>query len=88
MDYAAKAATALAYSGYREEMEEDPSLSSKLKNGLVVRFVEHPERLLRRNVLKEKVGFGKDGLTYSSTATPKQGPTKLGDQSESEEDQD
>ena len=46
MDYAAKAATALAYSGYRDEMEEDTTLSHRLKDGLVARFVEHPSRLL------------------------------------------
>jgi hypothetical protein len=70
MDYAAKTATALAYSGYREEMEVDANLSGKLKNGLVVRFVEHPERLLRKNSLQETVGFGESGLTYSSSAVP------------------
>lgn len=70
MDYAAKAATALAYSGYREEVDDDEDLSSKLRDGLVVRFVEHPERLLNKNRIKETVGFNKDGLSYSSVVTP------------------
>jgi len=74
MDYAAKAATALAYSGYRDEMEQDVQLANKLKNGLVIRFLEHPERLLHRNTIKEQIGFGKDGLSYTSTATPPNEP--------------
>jgi hypothetical protein len=47
MDYAAKAATALAYSGYRDEMSDDADLSKRLKDGLLIRFLEHPSRLLK-----------------------------------------
>jgi hypothetical protein len=54
MDYAAKASTALAYSGYIDEMESDPELSKRLKDGLVLRFLEHPSRLIGR-----KNGAGK-----------------------------
>lgn len=48
MDYAEKAAASLAYHGYKSEMESDASLLERLKNGLLVRFSEHPERLLRK----------------------------------------
>lgn len=48
MDYAEKAAASLAYHGYKSEMEADPSLLERLKNGLLIRFSEHPERLLRK----------------------------------------
>jgi hypothetical protein len=47
MDYAAKAATALAYSGYRDEMGDDADLNKRLKDGLLIRFLEHPSRLLK-----------------------------------------
>lgn len=47
VDYAEKAAASLAYSGYRSEMEADPDLLLRLKDGLLTRFSEHPERLLR-----------------------------------------
>jgi hypothetical protein len=47
MDYAAKSATALAYSGYRDEMSDDAELSKRLKDGLLIRFLEHPSRLLK-----------------------------------------
>lgn len=48
MDYAEKAAASLAYHGYKSEMEADVTLLDRLKNGLLVRFSEHPERLLRK----------------------------------------
>lgn len=47
VDYAEKAAASLAYSGYRSEMEADSDLLLRLKDGLLTRFSEHPERLLR-----------------------------------------
>lgn len=47
LDYAEKAAASLAYHGYKSEMESDHSLLERLKSGLLVRFSEHPERLLR-----------------------------------------
>jgi hypothetical protein len=50
MDYAAKASTALAYSGYRDEMGDDMDLSKRLKDGLLMRFLEHPSRLLGSRV--------------------------------------
>lgn len=71
MDYAAKANTALAYSGYRDELGNDPKLSSKLRDGLVVRFLEHPERLLSRATATEEVDLGPDGVSYKSiSASP------------------
>jgi hypothetical protein len=60
MDYAAKSATALAYSGYRDEMADDPELSRQLKDGLLVRFIEHPSRLINgnsRDDLKNTLGM-------------------------------
>jgi hypothetical protein len=50
MDYAAKASTALAYSGYRDEMNDDAELSKRLKDGLLIRFLEHPSRLLKNGI--------------------------------------
>ncbi len=71
MDYAAKANTALAYSGYKDEVSDDPGLSRKLRDGLIVRFIEHPERLLSRSAGTEQVKLGPEGVTYtSSSATP------------------
>jgi hypothetical protein len=48
MDYSEKAAASLAYSGYSEQMDADPSLLNQLKASLLVKFNEHPERLLGR----------------------------------------
>ncbi len=47
MDYAEKAAASLAYSGYRDQMDVDEELLRQLKGSLLVKFAEHPERLLR-----------------------------------------
>lgn len=47
MDYAEKAAASLAYSGYREQMDTDEDLLRQLKSSLLIKFAEHPERLLR-----------------------------------------
>lgn len=47
MDYAEKAAASLAYSGYREQMTSDDDLLRQLKGSLLIKFAEHPERLLR-----------------------------------------
>ena len=58
MDYAAKTSTALAYSGYIDEMEADPELRKRLKDGLVLRFLEHPSRLLGK---KEEVDISSSG---------------------------
>jgi hypothetical protein len=60
MDYAAKASTALAYSGYRDEMGDDVDLSKRLKDGLLMRFLEHPSRLLGSRVDDHK-DFGFSG---------------------------
>ena len=72
MDYAAKAATALAYSGYRDEMEEDTALSHRLKDGLVARFVEHPSRLLGDKIESSISIIDNDGTkVISETHSPK-----------------
>jgi hypothetical protein len=47
MDYAEKAAASLAYSGYREQVDSDEDLLRQLKGSLLIKFAEHPERLLR-----------------------------------------
>jgi hypothetical protein len=76
MDYAAKANTALAYTGYRDELNNDPALSSKLRDGLVVRFLEHPERLLSRSAGSEEVDLSPNGVRYKSTSsTPAEATT-------------
>jgi len=70
MDYAAKAATALAYSGYKDEMANDRELAKKLKDGLLVRFLEHPERLLNKHIT-ESIGLSSNGnFTYASSNIP------------------
>lgn len=66
MDYAAKATTALAYSGYRDEMEDDVSLSVRLKDGLVARFLEHPSRLLGNKVESSKSRVSPRGVEVVS----------------------
>lgn len=66
MDYAAKANTALAYSGYKDELSENKDLSDRLMGGLLVRFIEHPERLLKAGRVTEKVEAGPGGMTYTS----------------------
>lgn len=72
MDYAAKASTALAYHGYSEEMESDSELSKRLKDGLVLRFLEHPSRLLGKKEEVNRSISGPQGVTYEATsATPK-----------------
>ena len=71
MDYAAKTTTALAYFGYKDEMEQDPSLSTRLKDGLVARFVEHPSRLLGKKVESSASVVGPEGAqVVSETHTP------------------
>ena len=71
MDYAAKATTALAYFGYKDEMDQDPTLSTKLKDGLIARFIEHPSRLLGRKVESSASIVGPDGAkVVSETHSP------------------
>jgi len=70
MDYAAKTTTALAYSGYIDEMETDPELSRRLKDGLVLRFLEHPSRLLGKKQEVDVSSSGPEGVRVESrTAT-------------------
>lgn len=71
MDYAAKTSTALAYSGYIDEMATDPDLSKRLKDGLVLRFLEHPSRLLGKKQEVDVSSSGPEGVRVESrTATP------------------
>lgn len=70
MDYAAKTTTALAYSGYIDEMEGDRELSRRLKDGLVLRFLEHPSRLLGKKQEVDVSSSGPEGVRVESrTAT-------------------
>lgn len=70
MDYAAKTSTALAYSGYIDEMESDPELSRRLKDGLILRFLEHPSRLLGKKQEVDVSSSGPEGVRVESrTAT-------------------
>ncbi|GAA4032787.1 hypothetical protein GCM10022281_10590 [Sphingomonas rosea] len=46
IDYAAKAAAAKAYIGYKDELKGDPKLTNALKAYLIQRFGEHPVRLV------------------------------------------
>lgn len=74
MDYAAKTSTALAYSGYIDEMKSDPELSKRLKDGLVLRFLEHPSRLLGKKEESDVSSSGPEGVRVESrTATPSVG---------------
>lgn len=66
MDYAAKTSTALAYSGYIDEMESDPELSKRLKDGLVLRFLEHPSRLLGKKQEVDVSSSGPEGVRVES----------------------
>jgi hypothetical protein len=71
MDYAAKTSTALAYSGYIDEMASDPELSKRLKDGLVLRFLEHPSRLLGKKQEVDVSSSGPEGVRVESrSATP------------------
>lgn len=53
MDYAEKAAASLAYSGYKGEMSQDQPLLESLRGSLLMKFAEHPERLLRKHSSRE-----------------------------------
>lgn len=75
MDYAEKAAASLAYSGYREQMENDTDLLQKLKESLLIKFSEHPERLLN----KEKVTSKLKIETSTSTETDRDNPQRNND---------
>lgn len=74
IDYAEKAAASLAYHGYKSEMETDSSLLERLKSGLLLRFSEHPERLLRKNPPWTEVSAqnGSFKLKSVSSALPKE----------------
>ena len=73
MDYAEKSAASLAYSGYKDQMESDPDLIKQLQASLLMKFSEHPERLLHagKYYSKAKVktpGFEAEAETSSGEA--------------------
>ena len=75
MDYAEKAAASLAYSGYRDEMSADPSLLERLRGSLLLKFAEHPERLLRKTGTRETIEVSSPGFkATSSTGKPVEAP--------------
>ncbi len=83
LDYAEKAAASLAYHGYKSEMETDSSLLERLKSGLLVRFSEHPERLLRKNPPSTEIEAGNGLFRMSSKTGPAEKPqTDRGDEAE------
>lgn len=68
MDYAEKAAASLAYSGYKEEMSEDTSLLDRLRGSLLLKFAEHPERLLRRRPVRDTIEVETPGFKATSSS--------------------
>ena len=66
MDYAEKAAASLAYSGYRDEMGRDATLLERLKGSLLMKFSEHPERLLRKQLPAERMEIDAPGFKMES----------------------
>lgn len=57
MDYSEKSAASLAYSGYSQQMNADPQLLNQLKASLLMKFSEHPERLLGRGRATSKASI-------------------------------
>lgn len=80
MDYAAKATTALAYSGYRDEMNDDPLLSKQLKDGLIARFLEHPSRLLGNKAESSMSRVTAQGVEVVSETRSKGGEISISEQ--------
>jgi len=68
MDYAEKAAASLAYSGYKGEMSEDIGLLERLRGSLLLKFAEHPERLLRKRPVTDKIEVEGPGFKASSSS--------------------
>lgn len=62
MDYAEKAAASLSYSGYKDQMESDSDLLHQLKNSLLKKFSQHPERLLQKPNRKTSAQIKNVGL--------------------------
>lgn len=80
MDYAEKAAASLAYSGYKDQVEADEALLHQLKSSLLIKFAEHPERLLRpeatTTTAKVKTpGFEAETTVGTRPPTPDEDPT-------------
>ncbi len=69
MDYAEKAAASLAYSGYKGEMSEDGSLLERLRSSLLLKFAEHPERLLRKRPVTDTIKVETPGFSASSVSS-------------------
>jgi hypothetical protein len=58
----------LAYSGYKDEMSEDVSLLERLRGSLLLKFAEHPERLLRKQPVTDRIEVEAPGFKASSTS--------------------
>lgn len=83
MDYAEKAAASLAYSGYKGEMSDDGSLLERLRGSLLLKFAEHPERLLRKRPVQDRIEVEGPGFKASSFSAEERS-SKKGEGQESE----
>lgn len=79
IDYAAKAAAAKAYVGYKDEMKGDPKLISALKAHLIQRFGEHPVRLVTKDH-DENVPLELFGLSTAKAPSATKGDTGTADE--------
>jgi len=86
MDYAEKAAASLAYSGYKDEMSVDPDLLDQLRGSLLLRFAEHPERLLRKTPSKEALKIKLPGFSASSESASESNKSSI--RSDNDEDKE
>jgi len=68
MDYAEKSAASLAYSGYKDEMSGDVSLLERLRGSLLLKFAEHPERLLRKRPVRDTIEVSAPGFKATSSS--------------------
>lgn len=71
MDYTEKAVASLAFSGYKDQMDDDDGLIKQLMGSLLIKFSEHPERLLRQGTSRttakvKSPGFEVESETISS----------------------
>ncbi|MFM5917512.1 MAG: hypothetical protein ACKOOL_08270 [Novosphingobium sp.] len=78
MDYAEKSAASLAYSGYKEQMEADPELVKQLQASLLIKFAEHPERLLLSGGYSSKAKVKTTGFEAEVETKSEGKPDKVG----------
>lgn len=83
MDYAEKAAASLAYSGYKDEMSEDTSLLDRLRGSLLLKFAEHPERLLRKRPGQDTIEVRAPGFKATSASAESPATSDAGEATKS-----